>query len=70
MASLSRRNSEKGYYAWMNRALLIISLDERALVRLLFGHVPLPSSFAHVDGVQELSRLLPLPLFVTPLDHV
>lgn len=45
-------------------------IGERALVRLLFGHVPLPMSFAHLEGVDMLARLLPLPLYMAPLDHV
>ncbi len=47
-----------------------ITIGERALVRLLFGHVPLHWAFGEINGVDALARLLPLPLFVAPLDHV
>lgn len=45
-------------------------LSERELVRMCFGHMPLENAWSSLSGVDLLARILPLKLFVPPLNHV
>jgi len=45
-------------------------LSERELVRLLFGHVPLEQMWHMGKEMEILARILPLKLFVPPLNHI
>ncbi|NKB71673.1 MAG: GNAT family N-acetyltransferase [Candidatus Latescibacteria bacterium] len=45
-------------------------LDERAMVTLLFGSLPVHQALGGDGGLEILDRLLPLPLFIPPLNHI
>ena len=47
-----------------------ISLDARNMVSLFFGIDPLTEILGHSNGVVKLAQILPLPLFVPPLNHI
>jgi len=47
-----------------------ISLNARDMVSFFFGIDPLTEVFGQMNLVDKLSHLLPLPLFVPPLNHV
>jgi predicted N-acetyltransferase YhbS len=52
-----------------------LRLDQRQLVELLFGCLPLEERFASHEGLSAgarrmLSTILPLPLYIPPLNHI
>ena len=47
-----------------------LELDDRELVALFFGLQPLTERFAGHPAVGALARVLPLPLYIPPLNHI
>ena len=47
-----------------------IELDERAMVTLLFGALPVHQGLGGEGGLGLLDRILPLPLYIPPVNHI
>lgn len=47
-----------------------VALDARDMVGLFFGIQPLAERFARQPAFEKLGRLLPLPLYLPPINHI
>ena len=47
-----------------------VRLGDRDMVSLFFGILPVGEMFAQTPALSRLGQVLPLPLFVPPLNHV
>lgn len=69
--SFTGRNGEQwGQLDLGGKRRYTLELEARELVRLCFGHMPVQQMWQRSLAIDLIGRILPLQLFVPPLDHI